>query len=219
MPVHLLTAIHKDTKLEKHISEVPSGLECDCICPWCQEELIAKHGSKEQIDYKKPFSDHFAHHHNNECFESQVHSLAEEIVNSNSYINLPGLSYTKYSFAKREYRIGDQWINNYIQTDQFDIAIEITIGEQKNKKKLKWLKNQKDLYSLLIHLEPDDYPLKVNSKIGRRRLAKALLVNGRNKIWLKKPDIPGDQESGSNVISQVFSALRDINIRLLHINK
>ena len=80
MPVHLLIAIHKDSGTEKHISEVPSGLECNCICPWCRKELIAKHSSKDPSDYKKAFSDHFAHHHDNECYESQLHSLAEEII-------------------------------------------------------------------------------------------------------------------------------------------
>ena len=219
MSVHLLTAIHKDSKTEKNISEVPSGLECGCICPWCKETLIAKHGSKNSTDYKRSFSDHFSHYPKNECYESQLHNLAEEIIVANSYLNLPGLSYTKYEFAKREYRIEDHWINNYLQTETFDIAVEIIIGDQRNKKKLKWLKNQRDLYSILIQLDPNDFPVKLNSKIGRRHITKSLLVRGRNKTWLRKPDVLLESRTGKNFINQVGRALRDINIRLLHIGK
>ena len=37
-----------------HVDSVPRGIQCGCICPYCKEPLVAKHG-----DIKEH---HFVHH-------------------------------------------------------------------------------------------------------------------------------------------------------------
>ena len=58
-----------------HISEVESGLRCDCICPGCGEQLVAKKG-----EYVKH---HFAHKSKKECeygYQTSVRLLAKDII-------------------------------------------------------------------------------------------------------------------------------------------
>ena len=71
--------------IEYHISEVESGLKCDCICPACGERLIAKKG--ENI---KP-QNHFAHKSQLQCeyaYETSVHYEAKRILNKYKKITL-----------------------------------------------------------------------------------------------------------------------------------
>ena len=37
-----------------YIDDVPNGLACNCICPNCKEQLLARHGMER--------AHHFAHH-------------------------------------------------------------------------------------------------------------------------------------------------------------
>ncbi|MEK2215873.1 competence protein CoiA family protein [Vibrio parahaemolyticus] len=57
----------------KHIRSVDNGLKCDCICPDCQQPLIANQGSVK--------SWHFAHASNSSCMgESVIHRLAKQVI-------------------------------------------------------------------------------------------------------------------------------------------
>lgn len=58
----------------RHISEVKSGLDCNCNCLGCGGVLVAKKGEKN--------GHHFAHHiqPENPCNESIVHQLSKYIV-------------------------------------------------------------------------------------------------------------------------------------------
>lgn len=37
-----------------HVDDVPRGLACGCVCSYCQEQLLARHGEKNENG--------FAHH-------------------------------------------------------------------------------------------------------------------------------------------------------------
>ena len=70
-----------------HISEVESGLNCNCICPKCGSELIARKGPKN--------IHHFAHHRETNCIgglETAIHLMAKQII------------YDKRTIATPEYR-------------------------------------------------------------------------------------------------------------------
>lgn len=73
--------LHKDRIV--HINSVQRGLDCNCICPNCEVNLIAKKGDKN--------SHHFAHenHNGDHCNESILHKLGKQIIEEFKYIALP----------------------------------------------------------------------------------------------------------------------------------
>ncbi len=69
-----------------HISEVESGLKCNCVCPACGEQLIAKKGKNI-----KP-QNHFAHKSKIQCeyaYETSIHYDGKRILEKNRKITLP----------------------------------------------------------------------------------------------------------------------------------
>jgi hypothetical protein len=82
-------------------SEVDRGLDCDCICPECGRNLVARKGLLREH--------HFAHAvyvNNDYCgvgFESQLHRYAKQIIEEAGYLvvpsfvaHLPPPNYDKY---------------------------------------------------------------------------------------------------------------------------
>lgn len=66
-----------------HVSEVESGLKCDCICPCCSKKMIARKGKK--------MAHHFAHQ-NAECsygLETTLHLMAKDILEQEKRLLLP----------------------------------------------------------------------------------------------------------------------------------
>ena len=69
-----------------HISEVPRGLACGCVCPACGDRLVARQGSLREH--------HFAHAAGNDCrtaVETALHLAAKEILASRKEIVLPSV--------------------------------------------------------------------------------------------------------------------------------
>jgi hypothetical protein len=67
-----------------HISDVPSGLDCGCVCPSCKARLVAKKGVKQEH--------HFAHEAAESCaggLETVLHLAAKEILVAERKIWLP----------------------------------------------------------------------------------------------------------------------------------
>ena len=67
-----------------HIDSVARGRNCQCTCPNCGEELIAKQGAKKIW--------HFAHAVDSNCKEARMtalHLLAQEIVKKRKSVRLP----------------------------------------------------------------------------------------------------------------------------------
>lgn len=56
---HIYFGVNKLTGELKHISEVPSGQKCDCICAACLQPFEARKGTRRRH--------HFAHVSNYEC--------------------------------------------------------------------------------------------------------------------------------------------------------
>ncbi|EJN3366000.1 competence protein CoiA family protein [Vibrio parahaemolyticus] len=70
--VKLGWGLSKDGKY-KHIRSVDNGLKCDCVCPECQQPLVANQGNVKRW--------HFAHASNAECKgESVIHRLAKQVI-------------------------------------------------------------------------------------------------------------------------------------------
>ena len=69
-----------------HIKDVPSGLDCGCVCPAYGARLIARKGSKR--------AHHFAHHAAEDCehgYETSLHLWAKEILSKAKEIWLPAV--------------------------------------------------------------------------------------------------------------------------------
>ncbi len=66
----------------KHIRSVDNGLKCDCVCPDCQQPLVANQGNVK--------SWHFAHASNSSCSgESVIHRLAKQVIVNAAQSGLP----------------------------------------------------------------------------------------------------------------------------------
>jgi hypothetical protein len=69
-----------------HISEVASGLTCECRCAACNARLVAKKGDKN--------THHFAHYQEEECphaLETALHFAAKAVLQQSLEIALPEL--------------------------------------------------------------------------------------------------------------------------------
>ena len=70
-----------------HVDSVPRGLECGCVCPYCHERLLARHGDVREHG--------FAHHSETRqatldiCYKVVLYKLAEQIVQEKKCIHAP----------------------------------------------------------------------------------------------------------------------------------
>lgn len=81
----LLTYALDESQALVHVDDVPKGLKCGCSCPHCGAKLYAKNGGIIR-------EHHFAHEHGAECegaYESSMHRLAKEILQTTGCIMLP----------------------------------------------------------------------------------------------------------------------------------
>ncbi len=95
MPTHassdLRHGLNKEGELV-HISQVERGLACDCVCPSCNEQLIAKKGKHNEH--------HFAHAAGNPCqyaAETALHLAAKDILAKRKEIVLPAIQVKFYN--------------------------------------------------------------------------------------------------------------------------
>lgn len=82
----------------KHISEVENGLACNCVCPNCKCQLVAKNNPLN----KKV--GHFAHHSGKECegaIETALHLLAKSILLKTKKLTTPKYHFD-YDLANRK---------------------------------------------------------------------------------------------------------------------
>src|SRR5699024_7898501 len=88
----------KDSGKIVEVSEVKSGLDCNCVCPNCGKDLVAAQGEKTEW--------YFRHYEQaSDCKtgpEKGIQELAKEILITNSRIKTPSLGTIKYSHATTE---------------------------------------------------------------------------------------------------------------------
>lgn len=99
-----------------HISEVGSGLECNCKCCYCGSQLIARKGETNEH--------HFAHYNSEECeksLETSIHKAAKQYLESSKKLVVPDLFYYDknhlLSFEKVELEKIIYYENKYIKVD------------------------------------------------------------------------------------------------------
>ena len=92
-----------------HIEDVPSGLECNCVCPECGAKLIARKGKTRQK--------HFAHANGADCAGARMtalHMLAQQIIQEEKKIRKP-------------------WFKDYCEDPSKEIYFESVLLEQRFK--------------------------------------------------------------------------------------
>lgn len=78
-----------------HINDVEKGLACNCLCPHCKTQLIARKGSKRVK--------HFAHYKFADCnhgSETALHLMAKNIIWQTHKVFVPYVPKTEYDFSK-----------------------------------------------------------------------------------------------------------------------
>ena len=77
--------LDKETKKARYIKDVDRGLSCNCVCPICNQDLVAKKGDVRMH--------HFAHNNGaDECKGarmSMLHKLAQEVIQEECKVMLP----------------------------------------------------------------------------------------------------------------------------------
>ncbi|MCM1439915.1 MAG: competence protein CoiA [Roseburia sp.] len=77
------------------INDVPSGLECGCVCPECGAILVAKKGSRRMH--------HFSHYQASECekgIETALHLLGKQIIEKTKRLFVPAIPTVEKSIEK-----------------------------------------------------------------------------------------------------------------------
>lgn len=177
----------KDGKLV-HISEVPSGLACGCVCPSCYTELEAHKGTSKKH--------HFQHHSKTSCkgaLETALHLLAKQIIEESSSFLLPPVSVGLIKgkpplklVDARKIQIDRVWVEKAYKDIKPDlvvkagkeiIALEIFVTHKVDEEKAAKIK-QYGFPTIEIDLSNIDRDLP-------RDAVKQLVINGvDNKRWI-----------------------------------
>ena len=95
--LRLRYALIKDTTEGlKFVDNVPNGLKCNCICPHCRKELVARNNPKNKREH------HFAHRGGADCKGARMttlHKLAQEVIAAETKVMLPEY---KKQFVQKE---------------------------------------------------------------------------------------------------------------------
>lgn len=110
-----------------HVDSVPRGLLCNCVCPNCHENLMARHGDVREHG--------FAHHSDNRganlkiCYMVVLYKLAEQIVQTKKRIHAP--SYYGI-FPEKDLLFVDVKIDGYYKREdkQPDVIATTEDGKQ-----------------------------------------------------------------------------------------
>jgi hypothetical protein len=165
--------------LPKHVSEVPNGLACGCICSGCGATLMAKHG--------KIKAHHFAHYNKDACNytrETAIHLAAKEIIKSRGYIVLPpplfvGGEPKKYTFdsVSLEARYADFIPDVLAEIDGKIFVIEIAVTHFVDATKKAKIAASGAFGAIEINLSH-------SRNISRAELEKAVIESTNGKAWI-----------------------------------
>ena len=78
------------------INEVKNGLECGCLCPQCNEPLVAYNGHNNKR------AKHFQHQSLKDCegaYETIIHHLTKEVIKRQGFLVVPDVDYELSEYA------------------------------------------------------------------------------------------------------------------------
>jgi hypothetical protein len=173
-----------------YISEVKNGSACDCICPSCKKNLIAKQGKEK--------AHHFAHYEIADCgygLQTALHIKAKEILEKYKIFKIPPLTAkykditkqitkertVKFDSVKLETRQGEIIPDVIGVLKGHKIFIEIFVTHKVDDKKKDYIRNEKNISCIEINLSN----LYKNGKnIEQQDLKEKIINNIENKKWI-----------------------------------
>jgi hypothetical protein len=179
--------------LPKHVSEVPNGLACGCICSGCGATLMAKHG--------KIKAHHFAHYNKDACNytgETAIHLAAKEIIKSRGYIVLPPPFFErnepeKYTFdsLSLEAQYADFIPDVLAEIDGKIYVIEIAVTHFVDAAKKAKIAASGAFGAIEINLSH-------SRNISRAELEKTVIESTIDKKWICHPEIEANKARQRN---------------------
>ncbi|WP_316827839.1 hypothetical protein [Pedobacter miscanthi] len=165
--------LDRNTQSIKHISEVQSGLSCNCNCIQCGKAIKAAKGQVQEH--------HFKHHELSDCtasFESVLHLTAKKIIQNGCLFNTGANGVISYSASELEKVDGVYRYDAFITTPDKSIAIEIVVTNQLSQSKYDYIRLIKQR-CIQIDLQ------EVDRNINYDDLEKLVLANASCKrtIW------------------------------------
>jgi hypothetical protein len=182
-----------------HVSEVPRGLDCSCVCGRCGDALVARKGASRQH--------HFAHHRDSDCSgaaESLLHLLAKELLSNAKSLALPAYIYrakSKPRFGKPpvsiereiltarrvcissvavEQSLGPIVPDLLLRSDDRELILEIAVSHRVDRAKLRHIRRM-NIPALELSLTAEDVLL------SRAELLQRLIEETSIKSWLFHP--------------------------------
>jgi hypothetical protein len=171
----------------KHVSEVPRGKACSCVCPSCGSPLIAKQG--------KVMAHHFAHAGGSDCstgYETALHLAAKEILKEYPEITLPvveivfdnhnrmpitGERTFKLDNVRLEKRLEGMVPDVIAEVGEHKLLIEIRVTHEVDEEKLRKIRDQG---VSAIEIDLSDIPRDINLE----SLKPKIIEDTTLKAWL-----------------------------------
>lgn len=195
MPLELRYALRKDTNELVFVDDVPSGLQCECLCPHCQKVLVAKKGNEREH--------HFAHYNNADCTGARMtalHLMAQNILQTTKQVMLPAYNTESIQREARsitfdevtlEYSITDHGIRRkpdcvgrIIKNGQkYTLWIEILVTHKVDEEK------EKDIKALRQHCIEIDLSDMLNTDYDEQSVKERLLTKTDNRHWIAYPEL------------------------------
>lgn len=194
----LTYGLKRGTKSELlHIDSVPNGLGCNCVCPHCKHELLAKNGGSKNTH-------HFAHASGaEECGKARMtalHILAQQILAKDMKVMLPdyigkyyppvrtGLMVFDEVLVEKNSNVGDSQIRPDcigIKYDEFGLThkllIEIRVTHKVDEHKLQHIRSAE---SACIEIDLSEM-LKTDYSV--ESITQRLKEGKSDRIWLSCP--------------------------------
>lgn len=176
-----------------YVDDVPQGSKCNCICPYCKEKLLARHGNIRTHG--------FAHHSDTRganlkiCYMVSVYKLAEQIIQTKKRLHTPSYYgiFNEQDVEFEDVRVDSNFEREDKQPDIIattkegrQILIEFTFRYKVERKNIEDYKNfnclEIDLSDVVLE-ELEDFLIKSNR--NRRWLNNQIFFEGIENRYLK----------------------------------
>ena len=197
--------IREHDRTPVHVSEVPRGLDCGCICSRCGKPLIAKKGDEREH--------HFAHRELGDCKyqgETELHARAKQILAAKREITTRD-GVLRFQDARIEERVGRYKVDVYLVSEELNLAVEIFVSHRIDSHKHRYFVDSRthsmeiDLTGAPIGISPEDLADLVTNRPDLQReiyfpSRSTRSGSATNKV---RSTIPGSwSEEGGNSVSR-----------------